>query len=73
MALRLVPTAELLHYEPRGLVLLNWLLYSYGVPCLCFLIGAAFLRPVEGRYRSEREKTLPIGSERVPLDRKSVV
>ena len=43
VAVRLVPTAELLHYEPRGLVLLNWLLYSYGIPCLAFLVGAAGL------------------------------
>lgn len=67
VVVRLVPTAELLHYHHRGLPVLNWLLYSYGVPCLCFLIGAAFLRQVESRYRSELEKTFPIGSERVPL------
>ena len=45
---RLVPTAELLHYHHRGLPILNWLLYSYGVPSLCFLIGAA----VYGRSRA---------------------
>ncbi len=67
VAVRLVPTTEVLHYEPRGLVLLNWLLYSYGIPCLSFLVGAAGLRAVESRYRSESEQTFAIGSERVPL------
>jgi len=56
-----------LHYAPRGLVLLNWLLYGYGVPCLGFLVGAAGLRAVEDRYRSEREAAFAIGGERVPL------
>jgi uncharacterized membrane protein len=67
VAVRLLPTPELLHYQARGLPVLNWLLYSYGVPCLCFLIGAAGLRPVESRYRTVLEKTFPLGNERVPL------
>lgn len=67
VVVRLVPDAELLHYHRRGLPILNWLLYSYGVPSLCFLIGAAGLRPVESRYRSAAEKTFPVGSERIPL------
>jgi hypothetical protein len=67
VAFRLVPTHELLHYHRRGLPVLNWLLYSYGVPSVCFLVGAAGLRPVEGRYRSDVEKRFPVGNERVPL------
>ncbi|MFO0578016.1 MAG: DUF2339 domain-containing protein [Polyangia bacterium] len=55
--LALIPSAELLHYHPRGLPVANWLLYSYGVPVLCFLVGAAGLRRVEAAHRAAFERT----------------
>ena len=41
---RLLLNPELLSYEARGLPILNWLLYTYGVPAACCLVGAALLR-----------------------------
>lgn len=35
---------NLLHYQARGLPIFNWLLYTYGVPALCCLLGARCLR-----------------------------
>lgn len=37
-------------YEERGLPILNWLLYTYGVPALCCLLGAAALRRADARH-----------------------
>ncbi len=62
---RLIPSTVFLQYHERGWPIFNWLLYSYGVPCLCFLIGAAGLGPVEAKYRRSFEESLPIG--KVPL------
>ncbi len=62
---RLIPSTVFLQYHERSWPVLNWLLYSYGVPCLCFLIGAAGLGPVEAKYRRRFEASLPIGT--VPL------
>ena len=33
---RLIPSAAFLQYHERGWPVVNWLLYSYGVPCICF-------------------------------------
>lgn len=40
---------NLLTYEPRGWPIVNWLLYTYGVPALACLVGAAWLRQAETR------------------------
>ncbi len=47
---------NLLRYQERGLPILNWLLYTYGVPALCCLLGARFLRASDaaGRLRPWR-------------------
>ncbi len=60
VALRLWPTEEVLHYHERGHILINWLLYTYGVPTLCFLLGALGLAPVEESHRRPREPKLPL-------------
>lgn len=65
--LRLIPDATFLTYQERGLPVLNWLLYSYGVPCVCFLVGAAGLRPVEAKYRRRFEEFIPVLGDKVPL------
>lgn len=41
---------NLLRYEERGLPILNWLLYTYGVPALCCLAGSALLRRADARH-----------------------
>jgi uncharacterized membrane protein len=38
---------NVLHYHVRELPLVNWLLYSYGIPAACCLVGAALLRRAE--------------------------
>jgi uncharacterized membrane protein len=53
VGIRLLANTEVLRYEPRGMPVLNWILYTYGVSAVCCLVGAAFLRPVE------RERFLP--------------
>ena len=55
VVLRLIPTYSMLHYHSRGLPVLNWLLYSYGVPCLSFLVGAAGLRRTEAAQAAARK------------------
>jgi uncharacterized membrane protein len=44
---RLLLNPEVLAYQDRGLPILNWLLYTYGVPAACCLAGAALLRKTE--------------------------
>jgi hypothetical protein len=44
---RLLLNPEVLRYEPRGLPILNWLLYTYGVPALCAFLGAWVLARAE--------------------------
>jgi uncharacterized membrane protein len=46
---RLLANPEVLRYEPRGAPIVNWLLYTYGVPVLCTFVGAWFLRRAEAR------------------------
>lgn len=46
---RLLLNPEVLRYEPRGAPILNWLLYTYGVPAVACLVGAAWLRHAEDR------------------------
>lgn len=47
VAARLLLDPHVLELQPRGYVVVNWLLYTYGVPAACFLFGAAWLRAVE--------------------------
>jgi uncharacterized membrane protein len=48
VGVRLLLNPEVLRYEPRSsLPIVNWLLYTYGVPALCCLFGASFLRRAE--------------------------
>jgi uncharacterized membrane protein len=49
VGLRLLANPEVFHYEPRGAPILNWLLYTYGVPVLCTFAGGWFLRRSEAR------------------------
>jgi uncharacterized membrane protein len=46
---RLLLNLSVLRYETRGLPVFNWLLYTYGVPALCCLVGAWLLRRAERR------------------------
>jgi uncharacterized membrane protein len=61
VALRLLPSQEVLRYEERGMLILNWILYTYGVPAVSFLWGGWQLGKVEEERLSEGEK------ERYPL------
>jgi len=49
VAARLLANPEVLRYQPRGVPILNWLLYTYGVPALCCLAGAYLIRIAEQR------------------------
>jgi len=40
---RLMLNPEVLRYHDRGAPIVNWLLYSYGLPAVCCLFGARFL------------------------------
>jgi uncharacterized membrane protein len=48
---RLLLNPEVLRYQERGLPVLNWLLYTYGVPALCCLLGAWLLKRAESARR----------------------
>jgi len=52
---RLIVNPEVLRYEPRGAPIVNWLLYSYGVPVLCTFAGAWLLRRAEARRGDDPE------------------
>jgi uncharacterized membrane protein len=49
VGVRLLANDQVLQYEPRGAPIVNWLLYTYGVPVLCTFAGAWFLRRAEER------------------------
>ena len=54
---RLIVNPEVLRYEPRGAPIVNWLLYSYGVPVLCHVrrrLAAAARRSAPGRRSGVR-------------------
>jgi uncharacterized membrane protein len=53
VAVRLLANPEVLRYQPRGQPLVNWLLYTYGVPALCCLAGTYLLRRAEQRRGAE--------------------
>jgi uncharacterized membrane protein len=48
---RLLLNPEVLRYEERGLPIVNWLLYTYGVPVLTCFVGAALLKRANDRTR----------------------
>lgn len=54
--LALWPSEELLHSHERGQPVINWLLYTYGVPSACLLLGAAGLGRVEAQHRAAFER-----------------
>jgi len=47
VGVRLLINPEVLRYSERGLPILNWLLYTYGVPALCCFVGAWLLTKAE--------------------------
>jgi len=49
VGVRLLVNPEVLRYQPRGAPVVNWLLYTYGVPALCCLAGTHLLRRAEQR------------------------
>jgi hypothetical protein len=63
--LGLYPDAAFRHLNERGLIVLNWLLYTYGIPAACLLIGARGLSAVEAQHRSPWEAKLPVGGARL--------
>ena len=46
---RLLLNPEVLRYQERGGPIINWLLYTYGVPALACFAGAAFLKRARDR------------------------
>ena len=52
---RLIVNPEVLRYEPRGAPIVNWLLYTYGVPVLATFAGAWLLRRAEARRGDDPE------------------
>jgi uncharacterized membrane protein len=55
VGIRLIVNVEVFRYQPRGLPIVNWLLYTYGVPALCCFLGAWWLRRNEERRGTSRE------------------
>ena len=51
VGIRLIVNLEVFRYQPRGLPIVNWLLYTYGVPAACCLMGAALLRRADPATR----------------------
>jgi uncharacterized membrane protein len=49
VGVRLLLNDEVLRYQTRGAPIVNWLLYTYGVPVVCTFVGAWFLRRAEAR------------------------
>ncbi|HET9315152.1 MAG TPA: DUF2339 domain-containing protein [Vicinamibacteria bacterium] len=60
VGIRLVLNLEVFRYQTRGLPILNWLLYTYGVPALCCFLGAWWLgRNEERRGASPEHDWMP--------------
>jgi len=52
--------SNVLRYEERGLPILNWILYTYGVPALCCLVGAFLLgRAEQARRGAPNDDVMP--------------
>jgi len=56
---------NVLHYQTRGAPIFNWILYTYGVPALCFFVGAHFLGRVEAARRRPEEMELYRGQKTI--------
>ncbi len=61
VGVRLLANPAVLRYEERGLPIFNWLLYTYGVPALCCLIGAVLLKRAEAARRDAPESDVLAG------------
>lgn len=68
VAVRLLGNPSIFSYEERGLPIVNWILYTYGVSAACFLLGAHFLGRVEQERLLPCERTL-LGGGRYRLSR----
>ncbi len=55
VGVRLLFNPEVLRYGEKGLPILNWLLYTYGVPILCCFAGAFVLRRGGGGASGDEE------------------
>jgi uncharacterized membrane protein len=51
VGVRLLLNPDVRAYQERGLPIVNWLLYTYGVPALCCFAGMFFLRRSDPRTR----------------------
>lgn len=58
VAFRLLLDKDVLHMQARGIIVLNWLLYTYGVPAACFILGSSWLRSVEVEKHDPWERQL---------------
>jgi uncharacterized membrane protein len=58
---RLLANPAVLRYEERGLPIFNWLLYTYGVPALCCLAGAVWLKRAEAARQGAPEHDVLAG------------
>jgi uncharacterized membrane protein len=47
VGVRLLLNVDVLRWQERGMPILNWILYTYGVSAACCLVGAALLRRAE--------------------------
>lgn len=54
VGVRLIANPDVFRYQPRGLPIVNWLLYTYGVPALCCFVGAWWLRRSEAARGESR-------------------
>jgi uncharacterized membrane protein len=53
VGVRLLLNPELLRYQERGAPILNWLLYTFGIPALACLVGGRLLSRAEQRAESD--------------------
>jgi Predicted membrane protein (DUF2339) len=65
VGVRLLANLEVLTYGERGLPILNWLLYTYGVPALCAFAGAAWLARAEAARGAEPAHDVIDGDRRL--------
>jgi len=58
---RLIVNPEVLRYQPRGAPIVNWLLYTYGVPVLATFAGAWLLHRAEALRGDDPEYDVAAG------------
>ena len=61
VGVRLIVNPEVLRYEPRGAPIVNWLLYTYGVPVLATFAGAWLLRRAEAQRGADPDYDWTVG------------